>query len=145
MLLGFTSSALFAAGIADLRTGLIPRGLVVPAILAAAALAIYAHGIVAGLIISVLVSGTWIPFGALLISKRLVGGGDIKVIWATLLVMAAFPGVYPFLLVAAWVMLLDVVLVTLRLISRKKRYRAGLALALTANISWVLGLLFMRF
>ena len=145
LLLGLVSSALVAAGIADLRTGLIPRALVVPAILAAALLDVYAHGVVAGLIVSALVSALWIPFGMRLISKRLAGGGDAKVMWANWLVMMAFPGVYPIILIVAWVSLFAAVSAVRRRVFRKTHYRAGLALALTANASWLLGLLFMRF
>ena len=65
--------------------------------------------------------------------------------WANWLVMMAFPGVYPIILIVAWVILFAAVSAVCRRVFRKTHYRAGLALTLTANASWLLGLLFMRF
>ena len=161
ILLGLISGIFLAAGAADLRSGKIPNLFMAGAAVLAVTLQLSVNGIADGLIRSAVVVALWSLVapawfsgaGSSVSSKRPAhcrprsshpaGGGDLKVVGITWLVLAAFPLAAALILLPVWALGVLVVTVVLRL-CRKQHYPAGVVLALAAIGTWALGLSALR-
>ncbi len=144
VLFGLVSAIFLAAGVADLRTGRIRNSYMATAATAAVILQITANGFVGGLIRIAVVLAAWSVVAPIwrrptrTVGKQ-IGGGDLKMIGVTWLVLAAFPFGLALILLLIWAMGVLVATLVSRLAGRR-RLRAGMLLALVALGVWTLGL-----
>lgn len=139
VLIGLLSGIFISAGFSDLRSGVIPNVSMSIAALAAFVLGICVNGLVSGALRLAFVALAWGLIATARYARSGIGGGDLKMIGVTWLVFAAFPPPLALLLMILWALIFSVILTALRI--RKVRHvRAGLALATTAILTWVIGL-----
>ena len=139
LLIGVLSGIFVAAGLDDLRTGVIPNVSMAIAALVAFVLVVYAAGVVDATLRLAFVTLLWSLIATARYARGGIGGGDLKMIGVTWLVFAAFPPAMALLLMMLWALIFSVILAALRI--RKVRHlRAGLALATAAILTWVIGL-----
>ena len=140
LLFGVIAGIFVAAGFADARTGVIPNSLMAAAALGALSLQIAANGTVNGLLRTAIVLILWGLIATARFSRGGVGGGDLKMIGVTWLVLAAFPAPLALALLLAWALILSSILIAMRLTSKVRHLRAGLALAVASIATNFLGL-----
>ena len=129
LLFGLIAGIFVAAGLADARLGVIPNSLMATAALAGVALQIAANGAADGGVRIAVVVILWGLIATARFSRGGVGGGDLKMIGATWLVLAAFPVPLALVLSLAWALILSSILAATRLTGKARHLRAGLALA----------------
>ena len=140
LLFGLIAGIFAAAGFADASTGVIPNSLMATAALAAVALQVAANGAVVGALRTTIVMVLWALIATVRYSCGGVGGGDLKMIGVTWLVLAAFPVPLALALSLAWALILSSILVAMRLTGKARHLRAGLALAAASIATNLLGL-----
>lgn len=136
------SSVFIFSGFIDMSSGVIPNAYMSLATFVALALQIEVNGVVGGIVRFAVVAVIW-TFFALVLVRRKVGGGDLKMIGVTWLALAAFPVVYALTLFVVWPLALGTIVGFLRL-RRIQHLRAGLAIASSAIITWTVGLMLLK-
>ena len=143
LLFGLIAGIFVAAGLADARLAVIPNSLMAAAALAGVALQIAANGAVDGGERCCVVVILWALIATARYSRGGVGGGDLKMIGATWLVLAAFPVPLALALSLAWALILSAILVATRLGGKTQNLRAGFALAVASIATNLLGLMML--
>lgn len=139
---GLTAGIFITAGLNDVRTGVISNASMMIAAVAVLAIQVTANGFYGGLIRSVVIAVIWILIATIRFARSGVGGGDLKMIGVTWLALAAFPAPLALMLMMLWALILTAIVVALRL-RRIRHFRAGLALAVSAIATWIIGLLIL--
>lgn len=142
--LGFSiiSGLFIFSGFIDISSGVIPNAYMSIATALALALQLAMNGITGGLARFAVIAVVWTLF-ALVLIRREVGGGDLKMIGVTWLTLAVFPVVYSLTLFTLWPLVLGLIVGFLRL-RRVQHLRAGLAIASSAIITWTIGLMILK-
>lgn len=139
LVFGLLSGTLLSAGFSDIRTGEISNSVIIVATLLAIALNMFTGGPVVALVRISFVVLIWGIFATARFAKNSAGGGDLKMMGVTWLVLAAFPFPLALILMIPWALIFAVVLAVMRL-RDVHRLRAGLALATAAILTWMIGL-----
>lgn len=141
--LGLVSAIFLASALTDARTGKIPNGYMIAAACLSVLLQMSVNGALGGLIRSTVVVVLWAAIASLWYSRKTVGGGDLKMIGITWLVLAAFPLGVALYLTFIWALALSLALAIAGVVRKAglRHFRAGLLLALCAIFAWTIGLL----
>ena len=142
--LGLTAiSGIFIfSGFIDISTGIIPNTYMLTAALIALGMQLEVNGVIGGLVRFAVIALIW-GFFALVLVRKKIGGGDLKMIGVTWLILAVFPVVYSLTLFILWPLTLGVIITFLR-IRHVQHLRAGLAIASSAIITWTVGLMILK-
>jgi Flp pilus assembly protein protease CpaA len=142
--LGLTAiSGIFIfSGLVDVSTGIIPNTYMLTAAAIALEIQLEVNGVIGGLVRFAVIALIWMLFALVLLRKK-IGGGDLKMIGVTWLILAVFPILYSLTLFMLWPLALGVIIVFLR-IRHVQHLRAGLAIASSAIITWTVGLMILK-
>jgi hypothetical protein len=100
------------------------------------------NGVIGGLVRFAVIAPIWMLFALVFVPKK-IGGGDLKMIGITWIVLAAFPVVCSLTLFILWPLTLGTIFALLRL-RHVQHLRAGLAIASSAIITWTVGLMILK-
>jgi hypothetical protein len=100
------------------------------------------NGVIGGLVRFAVIALIWILFALVMMHKK-IGGGDLKMIGVTWLLLALFPVAYSLTLFMLWPITLVVIAGFLRF-RHVQHLRAGLAIASSAIITWTVGLMILK-
>ena len=138
-LFGLIAGIFISAGMNDLDTGTISNTSMAAAALAALALQVVANCPLGAMVRTAVVAILWAPIAAWRFSRGGIGGGDLKMVGVTWLVIASFPAPTALLLLLVWALALSALIVALRL-GRVRHLRAGLSLAGASILTNLVGL-----
>ena len=130
------------SGFIDASSGIIPNTYMLAAAAVALALQLAVNGVLGGLVRFAVIVMIWVFF-ALVMMRNKIGGGDLKMIGVTWLVLAVFPVAYSLTLFMLWPLTLGAIVGFLRF-RRVQHLRAGLAIASSAIVTWTVGLMILK-
>ena len=130
------------SGFIDTSSGVIPNAYMLTAAVIALGMQLAVNGVLGGLICFSVIALVWTFFALVMVRKK-IGGGDLKMIGVTWLVLAIFPVAYALTLLMLWPITLVVIVGYLRF-RRVRHLRAGLAIASSAIITWTVGLMILK-